>query len=204
MTRPEGSGRLDPIPTSPWIRFWENGDHRRSIRACRPWCPAHAKPCLPSRACRPAPAGPRRPAPAVPRLPSRACRPTPARACRRVLASPCPDPAASDAPRDSYGRSGCRPACGVARAEHGSSARCRPGTSESARQVRMSALVVRACKSRQKRAGRRPGPRRVAHGPRPIAQGPRVSPEPPKTVSPDWYASNPGLIAPDPASQPGF
>ena len=25
MTRPEGCGRLDSFPTSPWTRFWENG-----------------------------------------------------------------------------------------------------------------------------------------------------------------------------------
>ena len=256
MTCPDGSGRLDPIPTSPWIRFWESGARSRAVRgprvspkvpglsaslparACRPRVPGLSA-SLPARACRPVLAGPRlpaqgarpvgppagRPVLAVPCLPAHACRPRvpglsarlPAGPCpdpRPTPASPCPDPAASDAPRDSYGRSGCRPACGLARAEHGSSARCGPASSESARQVPMSALVVRACMFLPE-AGRA-----ASAPPRPVAQGPRVSPrvpeppkvrgpspkvpDPPKTVSPDWYASNPTSLRRIRPRRPGF
>ena len=168
----------------------------RRAHACRPAWPAHAAgPRLPAHACRPTPAGPRLPAhacrPNDPCLPALTCRPLlagpclPALACRPLLADPRSDPAASDAPRDSYGRSGCRPACVIARAEHGSSARCGPATSESAQQVRTSALVVRACKSCQKRTA--PPPRRRPRA----AAPPRRAAAPPPRDGPGYRGISP-------------
>ena len=163
--------------------------------ACRPSCPAHAWPRLPTRArtLLVSPIVPRpRPArgPPAARLPTRA----------RTRPGPCPDPAANDARRDSCGRSGYRSAWGVAVAEHGSSARCGPGTSEPARQVPMSALVVRACMSCQKRARnasrRRHASRRARSGPAP----PRREPHQP--YEPHWTRRHQEASVSDPLSHP--